>query len=157
MNCATSLSLLLESTCILENWSSGWMRHVNLLCWCSQGRLPKGKWAVAVQPASKGKNIHIIGAIAVVQMTCMCGAFSAEAAKAWVQNMLNNILVGLTVDNMGLVCDNASCHSKLEELTEENDGSMVFKLGPYSPQLNPLENIWSVKDEGSCKERHEGS
>ncbi len=110
------------------------------------GRAPKGKRAVAVRPASKGKNIHIIGAISAVQvvhMMCVRGAFNTEAPKSWVQDMLNNLPAGLTMDNMVLECDNAPCHSKLEELMEENDGFIVCKLGPYSPQLNPLENIWS--------------
>ncbi len=56
----------------------------------------------------------------------------AEAAKAWVQDILNNLPARLTVDNMVLVCDHAPCHSKLEELMEENDGFIVCKLCPYS-------------------------
>ena len=125
-----------------------WMgeTNVNLFCQHSQGRSPKGKRTVAVRPASKGKNIHIIGAISTVQVVHMMhihGAFNANAAKAWVQDMLSNLPAGLTMDNMVLVCDNAPCHSKLEELMEENNGFIVCKLGPYSPQLDPLENIWS--------------
>ena len=61
--------------------------NVNLFCQCSQGRAPTRKSAVAVRPASKGKNIHIIGAISafqVVQLTHVCAAFNAEAVKAWV-------------------------------------------------------------------------
>ncbi len=77
--------------------------NVNLFCWHSHDRAPKGKRAVVVRLASKGKKIHIIGAISAVQvvhMTCVRGAFNAEAAKAWVQDMLSNLPAGLTMDNM---------------------------------------------------------
>ncbi len=77
----------------------------NLFCWSSQGRAPKETRAVAVRPTSKGKIIHIIGAISAVQVvefdTC---AFSAKTAKAWVQDMLNNLPAGSTMDTMVLVC-----------------------------------------------------
>ena len=41
-----------------------------------------------------------------------------------------------------IVADNAPCHSRLEAAVR-NSGAEVLRLGPYSPMLNPIENIWS--------------
>lgn len=39
--------------------------------------------------------------------------------------------------------DNAACHSKIEQCQDQFPGLIVKRLGPYSPMLNPIENIWS--------------
>ena len=45
-----------------------------------------------------------------------------------------------------LVIDNAPAHSEIELVFEEPEFSnfSLLRLGPYSPQLNPIENIWSI-------------
>ena len=45
-----------------------------------------------------------------------------------------------------LVFDNAPCHSNVEEhvLSGELDACKILRLSPYSPMLNPIENVWSV-------------
>ena len=44
-----------------------------------------------------------------------------------------------------IVLDNAPCHSHIEEvLADEFRRNHVLRLAPYSPMLNPIENIWSV-------------
>ena len=44
-----------------------------------------------------------------------------------------------------LVCDNAPCHNHLEDLFLEPayQGGRLLRLAPYSPILNPIENVWS--------------
>ena len=44
-----------------------------------------------------------------------------------------------------LVIDNAPCHSRTEEILEEDEFSecIILRLGPYSPMLNPIESVWS--------------
>jgi hypothetical protein len=40
------------------------------------------------------------------------------------------------------VADNAPCHSRLAAVFENSD-AVLLKLAPYSPMLNPVEQIWS--------------
>ena len=48
--------------------------------------------------------------------------------------------LGVDVNQVVLVCDNAACHSKVKELELDFPGLTVR---PYSPMLNPIENMWS--------------
>nr|CAI5869481.1 unnamed protein product [Callosobruchus analis] len=43
---------------------------------------------------------------------------------------------------MGNVCDNAHCHARFEGVINNTEATLL-RLGPYSPMLNPIENIWS--------------
>lgn len=49
----------------------------------------------------------------------------------------------IALETVLLVCDNASCHARLEAGVREFRGLQVLRLGPYSLMLNPIENIWS--------------
>ena len=48
--------------------------------------------------------------------------------------------------NTIVVCDNAPCHSALEDVMEEEEfkGVRLLRLGPYSASLNPIEEVWNV-------------
>ena len=48
--------------------------------------------------------------------------------------------------NVLVVCDNAPCHSGLEDVFEEEEfrGAQLLRLAPYSAPLNPIEEVWSV-------------
>lgn len=45
-----------------------------------------------------------------------------------------------------LVIDNEPCHSKVESVHDEEEFSdgPILRLGPYSPMLIPIENVWSI-------------
>ena len=60
--------------------------------------------------------------------------------------------LGIEVGEVVLVCDSAPCHSTVEELKEDFPGLTAQRLAPYSPMLNPVENIW-CKMKGHVK-RH---
>ena len=62
------------------------------------------------------------------------------------------------LDDIVVICDNAPCHSRyalfcteayivvrLESVFEEDEfcTSSLLRLSPYSPMLNPIENLWS--------------
>ena len=51
--------------------------------------------------------------------------------------------LGVDVNQVVLVCDNAPCHSKVQELELDFPGLTVRRLGPHSLMLNPIENVWS--------------
>ncbi len=45
-----------------------------------------------------------------------------------------------------MVIDNAPCHSNIEEVfkMDEHKDNYLLRWDPYSPMLNPIENIWSI-------------
>ena len=55
--------------------------------------------------------------------------------------MLQNPSPGVRVDSVVLNCDNAPCHSKLKECEHKFPEFTIYRLGPYSPQLNPVEFV----------------
>ena len=47
------------------------------------------------------------------------------------------------MDQEVLVCENSPVHSRFDLAAQEH-GFNLLRLGPYSPMLNPIENVWSV-------------
>ena len=41
--------------------------------------------------------------------------------------------------NLVLVCDNAPCHSSIDDVL--SGGATLLRLSPYSPALNPIETV----------------
>lgn len=121
--------------------------NVILFCRRSTGRARIGDRAVARLPYSKGPNIHVIRAISSLGAELIeirRGAFKGRDANEWVRRLADAIEGrGTTLTNVVLVCDNAPAHSRLESAADER-GITLLRLGPYSPMLNPIENIWSV-------------
>ena len=140
--------------------------NVNLYRRRTQGRAPTGQRAAVALPGSKGPNVHVIGAITnfqVVKWSQLRGAFRSQSAKDWLADMLQHLpqgnnsaymciiaalyshlySLGVDVNQVIWVCDNAPCHSKVQELELDFPGLTVRRLGPHSPMLNPIENVWS--------------
>ena len=51
--------------------------------------------------------------------------------------------LGVDVGQVVFVFNNAPCQSKVEELETDFSGLTDQRLGPYSPMLSPIENVWS--------------
>lgn len=68
------------------------------------------------------------------------GAIDADAFLVYVEHVLVPTLRGGEI----VVLDNLSSH-KLSRVTEliESAGAEVWYLPPYSPDLNPIEQMWS--------------
>lgn len=60
----------------------------------------------------------------------------------------DNILPKLEVSSV-VIMDNASFHKgqRLKDLFEKYEHKLMF-LPPYSPELNPIENMWGTIKEG---------
>lgn len=120
--------------------------NFNLFCRRSRGRARRGDRSVQQLPASKGPNVHLIGAITaagVVTMDRQRGSFTAETANNWIRQVMDIWQnQGNQLEDLVIVCDNAPCHSHLEEAINETNATLL-RLAPYSPMLNPIENIWS--------------
>jgi len=103
----------------------------------------RGEPLVASVPARRGKNLSVLGAIAlegVVAHTSKEGAMTrADLERFFEVDLLPQLLPGSV-----LVLDNASIHKggNIERLAT-GAGCRVLYLPPYSPDLNPIELIWS--------------
>ncbi len=106
-----------------------------------------GQRAAVTLPASRGPNIHLIGAITangVVKMESRRGSFKWQDVNQWVRGLLVQWTAnGFRLEDLVVVADNAPNHSRLSHVFE-GTAAVLLKLGPYSPMLNPIENIWSI-------------
>lgn len=94
---------------------------------------------------SKGRNLHILGAISserLIKYTIKRGSFTAELCREWIKEMIQTLTTEHR-ESFVVVCDNAPCHSGLEAVFTHERVQLV-RLGPYSPALNPIEIIWSA-------------
>ena len=120
--------------------------NVNLFCRRTTGRARKGTRAVSTLPSSRGPNVHMLGAVStegVVKISTKRGSYRKEGVAEWLEDLNNELQnMGKNLSNIVIVCDNAPCHSRIE--SSLTTGMTVLRLGPYSPQLNPIEYVWSV-------------
>nr|CAI5834115.1 unnamed protein product [Callosobruchus analis] len=120
--------------------------NFNLFCRRTRGRSRVGVRAVQHLPAARGPNVHLIDAISpagVVTMERRRGSFSSDSANIWITNLLQRWQdMGNEVGDLVIVCDNAPCHATFEGVINNTEATLL-RLGPYSPMLNPIENIWS--------------
>lgn len=106
-------------------------------------RAEGGKRAVSAEPKHLGKNITVIAAMSIVgvvaAMYCTC-TFNGSGFLAFIETFLIPELRPGQI----LIMDNVGFHgteAALELLRQA--GVQVVFLPQYSPELNPIENMWS--------------
>jgi len=106
-------------------------------------RAEGGARAKAAKPHCPGKKFSIIGAISI---TCIVAVMYVECAvngnifKAFIEELL---LPKLKPGDF-VIMDNVSFHKQLIIRTIiESKGARVVFLPPYSPDLSPIEKMWS--------------
>lgn len=109
----------------------------------SHGRCPKGQRLLSSAPAGHWNTTTMIAAIGldgVHAPFALDGAIDGDAFVIYVEKILLPTLQGGEI----VVLDNLSSH-KLPCVAEliESAGAEVWYLPPYSPDLNPIENMWS--------------
>lgn len=114
----------------------------------SEGRSARGTRCSVAAAGSKGANVHMIGCIGslgLIHFEMRRGAFHKEDACDWLR-MCFRKAYSLYRKPVVLVLDNAPCHSRVEDvlLEEEFRNHFILRLAPYSPMLNPIEQVWSV-------------
>jgi transposase len=107
------------------------------------GRCPKGERLFASAPSGRWHTTTMLAAITLdgVQAPfAIEGAIDAAAFTIYVERVL---VPTLKVGDI-VVMDNLSSHknSRVVELIE-SAGAEVWYLPPYSPDLNPIEEMWS--------------
>ena len=108
-----------------------------------RGRSPRGKRLHASAPCGRWRTTTMIGSIRQDGSTaCMTveGALNAEVFRTYVREILLPTLAPGDI----LVMDNLSAHKDREALNLlEEAGVKVRFLPAYSPDLNPIELMWS--------------
>lgn len=106
-------------------------------------RVEGGQRAKMPRPFDSGEQFSIIGAVSltgIVAMMYVASAVNGNIFKAYIEQLL----VPKLRRGQFLILDNVSFH-KSKELIEliEHTGAKVVFLPPYSPDLSPIEKMWS--------------
>ncbi len=116
---------------------------VNLAMVLLYARASKGQRAYSKRPNKKGKNVTLIGAMALSGLIASFsfeGATDGDAFLFFVEHLLcPQLWPGAVV-----VMDNLRAH-KVSGVSEAlaKVGARVVYLSPYSPDFNPIEHCWS--------------
>ena len=106
-------------------------------------RSRKGTRAYSIEPFYPGKNITLIGAIALKSFLG-CMTLDRGINGPSFQVFLEKILLPKLWPGACVVLDNLSVH-KVKGVKEkiESVGASLIYLSPYSPDFNPIESCWS--------------
>jgi transposase len=107
------------------------------------GRAPGGERALDKVPRNYGKNLSTVGAMGlqgIVATMSIEGAFDNLAFNAFIEKML----VSQLKPGQIVFMDNLQVHlsSEVEKLITQAKAQLIF-LPSYSPDLNPIEKLWS--------------
>lgn len=107
------------------------------------GRAEKGQRVYDSVPLNRGKNVTIIGAIALKGLLAFINVFGAANGLIF-EAFIATLLVPNLWKGACVLMDNASIHQKetLEPILQEVGARLEF-LPPYSPDFSPIENCWS--------------
>lgn len=108
-----------------------------------RGRAPRGERLIAKIPHGHWKTTTLIAALGIDGIRCSTvvdGAINGDVFEAFVRHVL---LPELRPGDV-VVMDNLSSHKRLaiRQLIESVRAKLVY-LPPYSPDLNPIEHIFS--------------
>ncbi|KAG4044437.1 hypothetical protein PC123_g20123 [Phytophthora cactorum] len=130
-----------------------YMDKTNFNLWSSRtrGRSLRGRRAVKKLFAGGGQNMHVIACISengLVHYETKFGSNRHANTNDFIRALLRRIRDSSehTLADMVLVIDNAPCHCRAESVFEEGKflDATLLRLGPYSPMLNPIENVFSM-------------
>lgn len=124
-----------------------------------RGRAPVGQRLVDKIPHGHWNTTTLIAALGMDGIRCSTtvdGAVNADVFEAFVEQVLTPQLK----PNQIVVMDNLACHKRprTRQLIEAT-GAQLWFLPPYSPDLNPIENIFAKIKQGlrslACRSRHQ--
>ena len=116
---------------------------VNLALIRLYARAIKGQRARGTKHQKRGRNVSMIGAVAlkgVIASANVYGSCNGITFEAFVINKL----VPQLWKGACVVLDNSTIHKgdEVRSAIEAVGAKLVF-LSPYSPEFNPIENLWS--------------
>lgn len=97
-----------------------------------------------IVPTSRGKNISILAMISntgIINFKCINGSVNSESLVEFLDDSLQkNIITNKTV-----IMDNVRFHKSNETITFLTNQTILYGfLPPYSPELNPIEEVFSA-------------
>lgn len=116
---------------------------VNLSMIRTHARAQGGERARGARPQRKGKNVSIIGAIALKGLIASFNALGGIDMITFEAFICQKLIPNLWPEAC-VVVDNCRIHKspEVEAALKKVKAHLVF-LPPYSPDLNPIENYWS--------------
>lgn len=117
---------------------------VNLAMVLMYARAQRGQRAYAKQPKGRGKHLSIIGAMSLkagfLEGLSFTGGLNGDTFLWFIETVLCPVLWTDAV----VVMDNLPAH-KVDGVRQaiEAVGARLVYLSPYSPDFNPIENLWS--------------
>ena len=108
-----------------------------------RGRAPRGERLIDKTPYGHWKTTTLIAALGIEGIRCSTvvdGAVNGDIFEAFVEH----VLLGVLKPGDVVIMDNLSSHKRARTgaLIESAGAELVF-LPPYSPDLNPIENVFS--------------
>lgn len=108
-----------------------------------RGRSPRGMRCLASGPAGHWQILTMIGAVRVdgpLACATLVGAVDTAAFVAWIES---DLCPQLRAGDM-VVMDNLPAHKSpaIGKAIQAVGASLIY-LPPYSPDFNPIENLWS--------------
>ena len=104
---------------------------------------PKGKRLRAYAPQGRWRTQTFIGALRLDRLTAPCvfdGPINGECFRAYIQQLLAPVLKPGDI----VVMDNLGSHKgKAVRQAIKKAGARLLFLPPYSPDLNPIEQVFS--------------
>jgi transposase len=103
-------------------------------------RAIKGKRARGAKPQKRGKNVSMIGAVALRGIIASVNVYGSNDAITFEAFVMNKLVPQLW-KGAGVVLDNSTIHQgdEVRRAIEAVGAKLVF-LSPYSPEFNPIEN-----------------
>lgn len=109
------------------------------------GYAPRGSDAHVIVPTQRGTNLSLLMAIdiaGIVSWEFQSGAYNALLFAQWCRA---NLFPRIHGRNMTVIMDNARFHHSPGVRNAFEEGGIQLKyLAAYSPQLNPIENVFGV-------------
>lgn len=107
-------------------------------------RAIKGQRAYSQRPLKRGKNISIIGTMTLKKGFLTGLSFEGGTNGQLFLWFVEEILVPQLWAGAVVVMDNLAAH-KVQGVKEAlaKVGARLIYLSPYSPDFNPIENLWS--------------
>lgn len=125
------------------------------------GRAPLGQTPRKNVASIRSKNISIAAAITktgLIAFKIRDGAFNTESFTEFI-NELMQLLLEKNLVGMTIICDNIPFHKSGQSNTViKNNGHNLIFLPPYTPQLNPIEEVfgfWKEQVRGKNCDSHE--
>ena len=109
----------------------------------THGLAVRGKRVVVYEPAAFSKNFTVAGAVRLSGPVVMHGSCQSMTAKRFLSFLRTKLLPRLRPGDI-IVMDNLAAHrtKSVRTLCRQWDVRVIY-LPPYSPEFNPIENVWS--------------